>query len=274
NHSEISSIKQTVTQIISTINDPGSSAKDLKRIIEVDPPLTAKLLRLANSAKYGYPKTISEIQEAIICIGFDAVREVALSQKVCELFENDTYISGYSRASLWKHCVGVALCSKLIYRREFKEHGNTTYVAGLLHDIGIIVLDQFFHDKFVEILKTATKHRKNCIEIENDMLGFDHTDIARALAENWGFPDPITKAIELHHDPELDEDDSNKIPSVIYLADNIVQNKLIGYNDAPNVSKLLYSRCLRKLNIKEKAVEFIARETVKEINSMKKAGWF
>ncbi|MCP4727377.1 MAG: HDOD domain-containing protein [bacterium] len=274
NHSDISSIKQTVSQIISTINDPASSAKDLKMIIEIDPPLTAKLLRLANSAKYGYPKTISEIQEAIICIGFDAVRELALSQKVCELFENDTYISGYSRASLWKHSVGVALCSKLIYRREFKQHGNNIYVAGLLHDIGIIVLDQFFHDKFILILKKAYKHRINCIEIENDILGFDHTDIARALAENWEFPNQIIKAIDLHHDPEFDEDESDKIPSVIYLADSIAQDLLIGYNDAPNINRHVYSRCLKKLNIKSKAVDLISKEAAKEINDMKKAGWF
>ena len=108
NNSEISSIKQTVTQILVTINDPNSSAKNLKDIIEVDPPLTAKLIKLANSALYGFPKTMSEIQEAIVCRGFDTVRELALSQKVCVLFQNDEYIHVFTKRSLWKHSVAVA----------------------------------------------------------------------------------------------------------------------------------------------------------------------
>ena len=187
-NSEISSIKQTVTQILTIINDPNSSAKDLKNIIEIDPPLTGKLLKLANSSLYGYPKTISKIQEAVVCIGFEAVKELALSQKVCELFKKEDYINGYTRISLWKHCVAVALCSKLIFRREFREPGENIYVAGLLHDIGIIVIDQFFHHDFINILRKSKSEKNNLVSIENAVLGFNHTDISLAVAENWNFP--------------------------------------------------------------------------------------
>ena len=84
--SDIASIKKTVSEIVNVINDPESSAKQLKDIIELDPPLSAKLLRLANSAFYGYTKRITSIQEAIVFIGFDAVKDLALSQKVSQLF--------------------------------------------------------------------------------------------------------------------------------------------------------------------------------------------
>ena len=274
NYSEISSIKQTVTQIIETINDPDSSAKDLKNIIEIDPPLTAKLLKLANSSLYGYPKTISAIQEAIVCIGFDEVKELALSQKVCELFKKDDYIYGYSRISLWKHSVAVAICSKLIYRREFREHGENIYVAGLLHDIGIIVLDQFFHTDFVEILKKSRTEKNNLANIEFPLFGFNHIDIGQALAENWVFPHEIVKAIANHHNPENVGEEFDKISDTIYIANCAIQDKNIGYCDAPYKNMTLFQKSLMKLKIKEKAIGFILKETEKELEKMEEAGWF
>ena len=129
NKSDISSIKQIVSDILRVIRDEDSSAKDLKDIIERDPPLCARLLKLANSAHYGYAKTISDIQEAIVCIGFDAVKELALNQKVCELFKQENTRHGYSRWQLWQHSSAVAVTSKLIYRREFRERGDDIYVC-------------------------------------------------------------------------------------------------------------------------------------------------
>jgi len=274
NHSEISSIKQTVTQIINTIIDPNSSAKDLKNIIEIDPPLTAKLLKLANSAFYGYPKTISVIQEAIVCIGFEAVRELALSQKVCEIFKKADYINGYSRISLWKHSVAVAVCCKLIYRREFRERGENIYVAGLLHDIGIIVFDQFLHYDFLNILRKSRSEKNNLVNVENAILHFNHADIGRAIAENWDFPVELVKAIGNHHNTKNVDDKYTKISFTTFIANYAVQDKLIGYCDAPYKNKTLFLKCLMKLNIKEKAIDLIVKEVEKEINKMEKSGWF
>ena len=274
NNSEISSIKHTIIRIINAINDPDSSTKDLRNIIETDPPLTAKLLKLANSAFYGYPKTINEIQEAIVCIGFDTVRELALSQKVCELFKKDEDINGYSRKFLWKHSVAVALCGKLIFRREFRERGENIYVAGLLHDIGIIILDQFLHEIFVDILEISRSEKNNLVTVETAALNYNHTDVGKALAEDWDFPDEIVNAIAYHHEPDNAGDGCAKISSVIYIADYIVQNYNIGFCEAPYGDKALFQKCLAKLNIKEKAIDLIAKELREEITKMEKADWF
>jgi len=274
NKSDISSIKQTVTRIIQIINDPDSSARDLKNLIEVDPPLTAKLLKLANSAFYGYPKTISNIQEAIVCIGFDAVQELALSQKVCELFKKADYINGYSRPALWKHSVAVALCSKFIYRRELGKLGENIYVAGLLHDIGIIVLDQFCHERFREIIKKYRREKNNLINVESAILGFNHTDIACALMIDWEFPDEIVKIITNHHQPDLVEDEFETISRTIYIANHAVQDRLIGFCDALYKNRTLFRKCLMRLNIKEQAIDLIIKEVEEEISKMEKSGWF
>lgn len=273
NNSDISSIKQTITWIVSVINDPNSSAKDLKDVIEKDPPLSAKLLRLANSAFYGYSRTINEIQEAIICIGFEAVKELALRQKVYELFDNYDYLHGYSRISLWKHSIAVALCSKLIFRREFFERGENMYVAGLLHDIGIIIIDQFLHTQFKEILKKSKSDKNNLLNTEKDVLGFNHTDIGSEIAKNWGFHEEIVMSIENHHYPERVDNEFSKIVSTIFISDYACQSENIGYCDATDKNKTLFHKCLTKLNIKEKAIKLIIKNVKEEIKKMEEEGF-
>ena len=157
-------MKTIVSKIIKIIDDPKATIKDLKDIIELDPPLTARVLMRANSAYYGFPKKISVIEQAVIWIGFDALKELALSQKVCEIFMKDESINGYSRGALWKHSIAVALLGKMIYRKEFGLMGESAYVAGLLHDIGIIVEDQFFQNEFLHILHNSKDEEKNLAE--------------------------------------------------------------------------------------------------------------
>lgn len=274
NNSNISSIKQTVAQIINVINDPETSARDIEHIIELDPPLSTKLLRLSNSAYYNYPKKISSIREAIVLIGFNDVKELALSQKVCELFEHKFSYKGYSRPALWKHSVAVALCNKLIHRREFRESGENAYVAGLLHDIGLIIEDQFFQIEFKYILRESGKEKKNLYEVENTDIGFNHTDIGRLISENWNFPDMLVKAIGMHHNPEKVNDKSRQFCLSLFISDFSCQKKNLGYSDAPYYKDIIYKRYLRELNVKEKGMELILEEVEKEIRKMEKSGWF
>jgi len=274
NKSDISSIKEVIVQLISVINDPKSSAKDLKNIIERDPPLSLKLLKLANSAYHGFRKKISGIQEAIVGIGFDAVKELALNQKVCELFEKGDRFNGYSRAALWEHSFAVAFCIKLIYMREFREPGENAYAAGLLHDIGIIVEDQFLHGKFRKVLSESRKNKNNLFYAENIDLSFNHADIGKAIAENWDFPDELVMSIGYHHEPDRADDKYKKITSVLFISNYACQRNNIGYSDAPYKNESLYKKCLMKLNVQEEAINIIMKDVQEEIENMRKAGWF
>jgi len=199
NDSEISSIKSVVTGIVKIINDPRSSAKDLKDLIELDPPLSAKLLKVANSAYFSRGTKIVEIMQAVIWIGYDALRELALSQKVCEIFNNDEVVEGYSRTSLWKHSIAVAILAKMIYRRELGKRGEDIYAAGLLHDIGIIAEDQFLQSQFLSVLRKMNTEKTNQTDAETEMLGYDHTDVGRAIAENWNLPQVLAMSLGYHH---------------------------------------------------------------------------
>ncbi len=274
NESDISSIKEVIMKLISVINDPKSSAKDLKEIIEKDPPLSARLLRLANSAYYGLRRRIGNIQEAIVGIGFNAVKELSLNQKVCELFQNNFHFEGYSRSSLWKHSVAVALCSKSIYMKEFREPGENIYTAGLLHNIGIIIEDHILQNKLKEVLVQSRIDRCNVHCAERNILGFDHTDIGREIADDWGFPHELVEAIGNHHEPDEINDTYKRSSLTLYISDYFCQRNDIGYCDAPYENESLYAKCLMELKIQEKAMNLIIEDVQEEIQKMKNGGWF
>lgn len=271
--SEISSIQSVVSGIVEIINDPDSSAKDLKDLIEIDPPLTAKVLKVSNSALYASRKQITSIEEAVIWIGFDALKELALNQKVCEVFEKAFTHHGYSRAKLWKHSVSAAVLAKMIYRREFAERGENAYVAGLLHDIGIIVLDQFLQGEFKIILDGMKSGSRNLYEVERLILGFDHTAIGSGIAAEWKFPAELILAIGYHHFPASAPEQVAKLARVLYISDFLCHQNNVGFSDLTNPQTEPYAECINFLGLKPRALHLLAKEMMQEIARMESSGF-
>jgi len=274
NNSEISSVQNIVSGITKIINDPKSSAKDLKEIIQIDPPLTGKLLKLANSVYYSPRTQISEIQQAIIWVGYDTLKELALSQKVCEVFAGGTDIEGYSRILLWKHSVAVALLAKMIYRREFGRKGENIYVAGLLHDIGIIALDQFCQDDFRLILSKTKTEKQNLTKTEKEVLGFDHTEVGKAMTDSWNLPQELVEVIGYHHNPDNIAREFLRPGLTLYVADYVCQQKGFGYSDAPIQDEKLFRRCLKRIDLTSYALDLIVEDVEQEILKMEEQGLF
>jgi len=275
NDSDISSIKSVVSNIINTINNPSSTAKELKEIIQIDPPLTAKVLKLANSAYYSTRSKISEIEHAVIWVGYDAVKELALNQKVCEIFDKDESIEGYSRYLLWKNSIAVALLGKMIFRREFGEKGEDIYAAGLLRNIGIIAEDQFLQSDFGNTLKMAKNNKKNLTFAENGLFGYDHTDVGMEIAIDWKFPHELIKCIGFHHNPlGVDEAYLKRKVYTLYIADYLCQENRIGYCDAPHLNDDLFLDCRKTLKIESYALQLIFDDMKKELKKMELQGVF
>ncbi len=278
--SEISSIKSTVAELIRLINDPKSSANDLKEVIQLDPPLTAKLLKLANSAYFGFSRTIGDLKDAVVCVGFNELKELALHQKISQLFNQGDPFAGYSRSLLWKHSVAVAVCGKLIYTRELDQLGGNAYVAGLLHNIGIIIEDQFLLDSFFQILDEYGSRDVNYADIEQKILGYDHTDIGHALAIDWNFPEETAIAIQRHHSPIPVGNDAAELTYTLYIADSLCHSDNIGFGDSANKNFELFQNCIDKLNsiakakINDQKLEAIMEEVRDNIVRMEKMGWF
>ncbi len=273
-NSELSSIKNIVTGLIRIINDPKSTARDLTDLIQIDPPLTAKVLRLANSAYYSPREKVSEITRAVIWVGYDAIKELAISQKVCEIFSNSQVDGEYSRELLWKHSLAVALLAKLIYRREFGERGENIYAAGLLHEIGIIASDQLFPVKFHQLLHRSKTNEQNLINCEYQDSGYDHSESGKAIMEHWQIPEEIYSAIGNHHTPENAPKQYIKITHTLYIADYFCQRKEIGFCDAPFESDNIFNRCMKQLGLEYYALELLFENVELEMKKMEEQGFF
>ncbi|MEJ2049526.1 MAG: HDOD domain-containing protein [Calditrichota bacterium] len=272
--SEIASIKKIVAEIVGVINDPSSAAKHLKDIIEMDPPLASRVLHRANSAYFARSRKISDILEAIIWIGFEEVKELALSQTVSKIFEEDQTVYGYSAISLWKHSVAVAMCGKLIYRRELGQRGDNAYAAGLLHDIGIIVEEQFYHDEFHSVLKRRETDKVDMPAAESEFIGFNHAQIGAALTSHWDLPEELVTGIGGHHEPGSVSGANKKIALAIYIADQLCQSVGLGFNDTPYHGGDDLEEIADQFNLTKDGLDLIVLEMKKKIEIMEKDGWF
>ncbi len=272
NRSNISSIAGMVARIITVINDPEATAKELVDIILTDPPLAANVLRLVNSAHYAPRRRIADIQQAVIFIGFDALKELALNQKVCEIFQKVVNIDGYSRQALWRHSIAVAQFTKMVYRREFAERGENAYAVGLLHDLGIIIEDQFRNAALVDAMRLAIKESLPLWQAEQDVLGYDHSQIGAKVCAQWNLPEEIIHGLAYHHRPDEAPASSRPLAATLFLANYCCQQEEIGYCDSPLENDDIYARCVSILNIEPHAIDLIMTDVNTLITEMIEQG--
>jgi putative nucleotidyltransferase with HDIG domain len=273
NASNISTIGSVVTRIITVINDPEATAKELVDIILTDPPLATNVLRMVNSAYCAPKKKIADIQQAVIFIGFEALKELALNQKVCEIFKRGARINGYSRERLWKHSVAVALFSKMLYRKEFALRGENAYAVGLLHDLGIIIEDQFRNDKLIQTLRISTLEDLPLMDAEKKTFGYDHAHIGMTLAADWDLPEEMVWAIGYHHDPLKAPGAIAQLTQVLHIANDCCQRNDMGFCNAPPMQdESIYAHCQKALNIEPHALNLIMEEVQQKIVTMEAEG--
>ena len=274
--SDLFSIGEIVNKILSTIRNPATSAGELKKLIEVDPPLCAKVLSRANSAYYGFKREISSIQDAIVFIGYNAINELCLSMKVGTLFEKERNLSFYSRRNLWSHSLAVATCSKLLYRRELGLRGDNIYSASLLHDLGVIVEEQYSFVEFKEIVKGCEGGQRSFLELEHEILGFGHPEVAAALAAQWSLPEWMGASMRLHHEPELSVGLGGEIAMAsraIFVSDIAARLAGFGWEAPPSERDMQrWNAALGELNVSPKAMEIIIQDAKAEMQRLKEAG--
>jgi HD-like signal output (HDOD) protein len=151
-----------------------------------------------NSAAYGIRQTVSNLQQAISLLGFNQIRNLALTASVSEVFKRDDPVGPYKRSGLWRHLVSVGICARLVARRCGIRSFEDAFLAGLLHDVGIVLLDQVAHPEFRRAMETLDASRTLC-EVERDVFGFDHCQFGERIAEMWRFPTVARAAIRHHH---------------------------------------------------------------------------
>ncbi len=219
---DLPSIPETLIRILTVLDDPQSSARALAEVIRLDAPLTSKILRLANSPYYSASGTLADVQACIGVLGFKTVRQVA----ICVSIASSLVPSCRRRPcrldyrELWRHCVATAVIAKELARLRRTRDPEEIFTAGLLHDLGKFVA--VIHDP--EAYDGVVAHRaaagRPLVEVERDVLGWDHQLAGEAFGEAWRFPALLTAAARRHHDaPAGDGSRAAEATALVALAD-------------------------------------------------------
>ncbi len=177
---DISTLPHVLQKIFDVTADENAAAYDLQQLLKTDTALTAKILKVANSAYYGLSQKVVNVKNAIVFLGFKTVKNLAVAASVCDLFKSEDSCNDFSLIDLWRHSVCVAVCAKTIAQRAGLQSGEEIFTAGIMHDIGIILENQYFPDEFAAVLTDERLDETGMCACEQDILGFDHAHLGLA----------------------------------------------------------------------------------------------
>lgn len=196
---EISTLPHIAMRVMEVAGDPNAGAADLKEVMEGDPALTARVLRCVNSSAYATRQRITNLQHAIAYLGVKQIRNMATMTGVSELFRTPGGIGPYSREGLWRHMVSVAIAARMIARRLGLPDCEDIFLAGLMHDIGIVLEDQYVHQHFCRMIAKSLDEERTLTQCERLHFIFDHTTLGERVAKGWRFPPLVCAAVRHHH---------------------------------------------------------------------------
>ncbi|AEH22684.1 metal dependent phosphohydrolase [Thermodesulfobacterium geofontis OPF15] len=195
------------------IEDEKTSIHQIANLIEKDQVITSKILRLANSAFYGFPKKVSTVQNALMLLGINVVKVLILTSSIFEIIYKED-------VGLWEHSIGVAACSRILAEKVGLKEPQEVATAGLLHDLGRIIQKVSFKEEYEKILE-LTKNGKDPLQAEKEILGIDHAEMGSFIMKTWNLPDRLVEAVDAHHEFEKAKE-FKKEAAVVHLSDILI----------------------------------------------------
>lgn len=213
-------------QIQKVINDPMVSAGQIAKILQEDPAMSVKVLKLTNSAFYGLAREIESVKQAVVIVGLEAIKNLVLSASVLDMFKGKD-IDEEFQDKFWRHSLAVGFCARLLAKRA-RARGmidpDSAFSGGLLHDIGKVILCCFLQSEHAKVKEAMEGDKDTPVyQIEEQVLGYNHAQIGAILAGQWKLPARLTEAITFHHHPQLTESEE-LIPYIIHIS-NFVAKK-------------------------------------------------
>jgi len=245
------------------IQNPGSSLKDLGDLIETDQALAMKVLRLANSAYYGRMGKVSSVQEAAVVLGLRILSELITVAFMSKVLGSSLKGYGLPAESLWRHSLAVAVGSRIIADKKYAALSNEAFSAGLVHDVGKLILDRYIYERKKEFLKFFADGGQAFLIAEKEILGFDHAEIASEICKRWNFPRSISVAVKYHHHPSRLR--GNRLAYIVHVADEIA---VLSGLDIEGTTHEIDDKSIQMLAIQRNEIELIIDEVVKSVNQI------
>lgn len=249
---EISTLPHLALRVMQVANDPEAGAAELKNVVEADAALSARVLRTVNSSAYGLQSKITNLHYAISYLGFNQIRNLAVTALVSEAFKQQSTVGRYDREALWRHIVSVGICARMLATRKRMPNFEDAYLAGPLHDFGIILEDQHLHAAF-EAMIHALDGTRLLNEMEQEYLGFDHGTLGLWVGRNWKFPLAVLSSIQYHHHSQKCLNEHLPIVQCVEVANFLCSFKgitSIGVNLVPPPKETIIALMLTKEDLK------------------------
>lgn len=219
--SRMPSLSTTVTKVMEICNKPDTSPNDLNRVISLDPVLTGQVLKLVNSAYYALPNQVTSLTRAIIMLGLNTVKNLALSAAVLQNIGQKESFQALSMEIFWTHSITVGVTAKrLAAAKKIPIAEREEYfVAGLLHDLGKIPLNNRFPDEYLKALRLTQDGKGSLYQTESAVFGINHCIVGKMIAEKWKLSEPMMSALSHHHHPQQSNQDFQMMINAVALAD-------------------------------------------------------
>jgi len=220
---ELPTLPTIVLKVNKMLQDYDTSIKNLSKIIERDQAMVTKILRLVNSTFYGFRSRITNIPHAVIVLGFNTIRNALVSVSIIKTFSGEKSFEGFEITGFWKHSIAVAVTSRYLAGQTRLDSPDDCFIAGLLHDIGKLVLSQYFTESFGLVWKSVKEVGLSFYEAEKKLLPVNHAQIGGHLAKKWQFPVSLIDSITYHHAIRKGVSNLNQL-LIVHTANTIVNN--------------------------------------------------
>ncbi|EKD26559.1 MAG: Metal-dependent phosphohydrolase, HD protein [uncultured bacterium] len=261
--SGLPTLPTVISHITKLMQNPKVSANEIGQAISSDQALASKILKVVNSAFYGFPSRIKTITHAIVILGFNSVKATAMSASVFSTFGSKSKETSFDHIAFWKHSIGVGSAAKVLAKRLQMKETEEVFLFGLMHDLGKIILDQFLNEQFQQILKMTRE--KNCLimDAEKAVLGITHADVGSWLAKKWNLNQEYVYVIGNHHAPSS-ASDYFMTTSLIHVANALIRAIEIGNSGDNQISKI-NPAAWKALNINTVLLPQIFKEIAEEV---------
>lgn len=232
--SHIATLPEVTVKVVELVESPKSTAQDLNKVISADPALCARILKVVNSSFYGLPGQIGSINRAIVMLGLNAVKNIAVAASMSKLFRGGEISPQFSGRELWTHCNVTAATAKLIAAQIKLGLQDEAFLGGLIHDVGLMVEMQFDRVKLTEVVRQTGMDGKgipggDMLAIEQATFEATHQDFGAGLCERWKFPKSFAIVCGYHHRPMELGQENRTLAAVIYLADRLAGDSGVGF---------------------------------------------
>ncbi|MCF7811631.1 response regulator [bacterium] len=266
---ELAPLPKLAYEIVEKSSDPNAKASDLAKIISHDLALASKILKVVNSAFYGFHRKIGNIDRAVVILGFREIVNIAQAACLMQSVKIDLHSDFFNQREFWKHSLCTAYIAQALSRKTKDSFSKEAFIMGLLHDFGKVILIQHFKDLFEYVIGIAIEKEESLHSVSRRIIEIDHAEIGGMITEAWGLPKQLVNAVSFHHDPMAVSPDNYEV-HLIHLANYMAHHYGVGVSGNPKPDPL-YTGSLEALRLQGREMDDIwksLRINVNNIDSM------